>query len=122
MNIWPLAGEGVVRRSLMSWIDIEGVSSVALALHGKGSKAMTNANFSHDPLGHIDRDSHVERRFERIAILTSGEAAMRLIRAVHELNREQRLRLSTVALFTEPDRQALFVREAFRKESEAHEQ
>jgi acetyl/propionyl-CoA carboxylase alpha subunit len=50
--------------------------------------------------------------WERIAIVNHGEAAIRLIRAVRELNREQRLPLATVALFTEPDRQAIFVREA----------
>ena len=49
---------------------------------------------------------------ERIAIVNHGVAALRLIRAVRELNREQRLSLATVALFTEPDRQAMFVREA----------
>ncbi|HEX6557477.1 MAG TPA: carboxyl transferase domain-containing protein [Ktedonobacteraceae bacterium] len=53
-----------------------------------------------------------EHRFERIAIVNCGEASLRLIRAVRELNYEQRLNLSTVALFTEPDRKALFVREA----------
>ncbi len=51
-------------------------------------------------------------RFERIAIVNRGAAAIRLIRAVRELNCEQHLNLSTVALFTEPDRQAMFVREA----------
>ncbi len=50
--------------------------------------------------------------WESIAIVNRGEAAIRLIRAVWELNREQHLRLATVALFTEPDRQAMFVREA----------
>ena len=54
----------------------------------------------------------MEYRFERIAIVNRGEAAIRLIRAVRELNCEQSLKLSTVALFTEPDRQAMFVREA----------
>jgi acetyl/propionyl-CoA carboxylase alpha subunit len=49
---------------------------------------------------------------ERIAIVDHGVAALRLIRAVRELNREQRVGLTTVALFSEPDRQALFVREA----------
>jgi acetyl/propionyl-CoA carboxylase alpha subunit/acetyl-CoA carboxylase carboxyltransferase component len=54
----------------------------------------------------------VEYRFERIAIVNRGAAAIRVIRAIRELNREQHLNLSSVALFTEPDRQALFVREA----------
>ena len=49
---------------------------------------------------------------KRFAIVTHGEAAIRLIRAVQELNCEQHLSLSTVALFTESDRQAMFVREA----------
>ncbi len=50
--------------------------------------------------------------WERIAIVNHGQAAIRLIRAVRELNREQRLSLATVVLFTEPDRQAMFVRQA----------
>ncbi len=49
---------------------------------------------------------------ERIAIVNRGEAALRLIRAVRELNREQHGSLTTVAFFTEPERQSLFVREA----------
>jgi biotin carboxylase len=54
----------------------------------------------------------MEYRFERIAIINRGEAAIRLMRAIRELNGEQHLNLSTVALFTEPDRQTIFVREA----------
>ena len=54
----------------------------------------------------------MEYRFERIAIVNRGASAIRVIRAIRELNREQHLNLSSVALFTEPDRQALFVREA----------
>ncbi len=54
----------------------------------------------------------MKRPFERIAIVNHGEAAIRLIRAIRELNHEQHLSLATVALFTEPDRQALFAREA----------
>ena len=73
---------------------------------------MVNANIYQDPSRRMDRDSSEERRFERVAILSRGEAAMRLIRAVRELSRGQHLRVSTVALFTEPDRQSMFVREA----------
>src|SRR5690349_12529879 len=73
---------------------------------------MTYANNNQDPLGHINRDSFQKHLFERIAIVARGEAAIRLIRAVHELNCEHHLSLSSVALFTEPDRQAMFVREA----------
>jgi acetyl/propionyl-CoA carboxylase alpha subunit/acetyl-CoA carboxylase carboxyltransferase component len=54
--------------------------------------------------------------FHRVAIINRGEAAMRLIHAVRELNREAGYRdgaaLRTIALFTEPDRRAMFVREA----------
>jgi acetyl/propionyl-CoA carboxylase alpha subunit/acetyl-CoA carboxylase carboxyltransferase component len=45
--------------------------------------------------------------FRRIAILNRGEAAMRLIHAARELRQ-----LRTIALFTEPDRRAMFVRQA----------
>jgi acetyl/propionyl-CoA carboxylase alpha subunit/acetyl-CoA carboxylase carboxyltransferase component len=54
----------------------------------------------------------VERQFKRIAIVNRGEPAMRLIHAVRELNRERGLGLRTVALYTEVDRAAMFVREA----------
>lgn len=50
--------------------------------------------------------------FRRVAIVNRGEPAMRLIHAVHELNRERGLDLRTIALFTAPDRHAMFVREA----------
>jgi len=50
--------------------------------------------------------------FQRIAIINRGEAAMRLIHAVREFNRERGLDLKTIALYTEPERQAMFVREA----------
>lgn len=56
------------------------------------------------------RDTITEHKFERIAIVDRGEAAMRVIRAGRELNRGQHMGLSTVAIFTEPDRHALFVR------------
>ncbi|MGZ3621670.1 MAG: carboxyl transferase domain-containing protein [Ktedonobacteraceae bacterium] len=57
----------------------------------------------------VNRKKHP---LERIAIVSRGEAALRLIRAVRELNREQHLNLTTVAFFTQPDRHSLFVREA----------
>jgi acetyl/propionyl-CoA carboxylase alpha subunit/acetyl-CoA carboxylase carboxyltransferase component len=50
--------------------------------------------------------------FHRIAIVNRGEPAMRLINAVAELNAEGGDRLATIALHTEPDRHAWFVREA----------
>ena len=53
--------------------------------------------------------------FSRIAIVNRGEAAMRLIHAVRDLNAEageDGHRIETVALFTEGERTAMFVREA----------
>ncbi|MEJ7892450.1 MAG: biotin carboxylase N-terminal domain-containing protein [Solirubrobacteraceae bacterium] len=48
----------------------------------------------------------------RIAIVNRGEAAVRLIRAVRELNLEHGSSLRTIALHTEAERRAMFVREA----------
>jgi acetyl/propionyl-CoA carboxylase alpha subunit/acetyl-CoA carboxylase carboxyltransferase component len=50
--------------------------------------------------------------FSRVAIVNRGEAAMRLIHAVRELAAETRTRVETVALHTDVDRAATFVREA----------
>ncbi|MDQ6804638.1 MAG: fused acetyl/propionyl-CoA carboxylase subunit alpha/methylmalonyl-CoA decarboxylase subunit alpha, partial [Actinomycetota bacterium] len=50
--------------------------------------------------------------FSRIAIVNRGEAAMRLIRAVRELNHEHGFGIQTIALHTEGERRAMFVREA----------
>jgi acetyl/propionyl-CoA carboxylase alpha subunit/acetyl-CoA carboxylase carboxyltransferase component len=50
--------------------------------------------------------------FQRVAIVNRGEAAMRFIHAVREFNHEHHTSLRTIALFTEPDRNAMFVREA----------
>ena len=50
--------------------------------------------------------------FSRIAIVNRGEAAMRLIHAVRDLNAEGGERIETVALYTEAERTAMFVREA----------
>jgi len=55
-------------------------------------------------------------QFQRVAIVNRGEPAMRLIHAVRELNRELERRqtppLRTIALYTEPEQRAMFVREA----------
>ncbi|WP_433280607.1 carboxyl transferase domain-containing protein [Micromonospora sp. CA-244673] len=50
--------------------------------------------------------------FSRIAIVNRGEAAMRLIHAVRELAAETGTRIETVALHTDVDRDATFVRES----------
>jgi acetyl/propionyl-CoA carboxylase alpha subunit/acetyl-CoA carboxylase carboxyltransferase component len=50
--------------------------------------------------------------FTRVAIVNRGEPAMRLLHAVRELNEQHGSRLHTIALYTEPDRHSMFVREA----------
>lgn len=50
--------------------------------------------------------------FKRIAIVNRGESAMRLIHAVREYNAEHGTDLTTIALYTDPERRAMFVREA----------
>mgnify|MGYP001819757053 FL=1 len=50
--------------------------------------------------------------FTRIAILNRGEPAMRFIIAAREYANEHGIELHTIALFTDPDRRAMFVREA----------
>ncbi|MEM7675176.1 MAG: biotin carboxylase N-terminal domain-containing protein, partial [Myxococcota bacterium] len=52
------------------------------------------------------------RDFRRVAIVNRGEPAMRLINAVREFNHERGTDLKTIALYTEPDACAMFVREA----------
>jgi acetyl/propionyl-CoA carboxylase alpha subunit/acetyl-CoA carboxylase carboxyltransferase component len=54
----------------------------------------------------------MQYEFQRVAIVNRGEAAMRFIHAVHEFNLEHQTALRTIALFTEPDANAMFVREA----------
>ncbi|MBM4361332.1 MAG: ATP-grasp domain-containing protein, partial [Deltaproteobacteria bacterium] len=49
---------------------------------------------------------------KRIAVVNRGEAAQRCLRAIRELRFEEGTELSGIALFTEPDRRAPFVREA----------
>ncbi|WP_406630160.1 biotin carboxylase N-terminal domain-containing protein [Amycolatopsis sp. WGS_07] len=50
--------------------------------------------------------------FNRVAIVNRGEAAMRLIHAVRDLSAETGRRIETVALYTDADATATFVREA----------
>ena len=52
------------------------------------------------------------RDFRRVAIVNRGEPAMRLINAVREFNHERGAALKTIALYTQPDQHAMFVREA----------
>jgi len=50
--------------------------------------------------------------FSRIAIVNRGEAAMRLIHAVRDFNAESGTHIQTIALYTDGERSAMFVREA----------
>ncbi|MGC1798947.1 MAG: biotin carboxylase N-terminal domain-containing protein, partial [Solirubrobacterales bacterium] len=54
----------------------------------------------------------MNRSFHRLAIVNRGEAAMRAIRAVRELNQGSGEPITLIALYTEVERQAMFVREA----------
>ena len=54
----------------------------------------------------------MQHEFQRVAIVNRGEAAMRFIHAAREFREEHGVPLRTIALFTEPDRRAMFVREA----------
>ena len=49
---------------------------------------------------------------KRLAVVNRGEAAVRLIRAVRELNAEYGCGITTVALHTDAERRAMFVRQA----------
>ena len=50
--------------------------------------------------------------FSRVAIVNRGEAAMRLIRAARELEIERGSPLTTIAMYTDAERNSMFVREA----------
>jgi acetyl/propionyl-CoA carboxylase alpha subunit/acetyl-CoA carboxylase carboxyltransferase component len=54
----------------------------------------------------------VKRSFQRVAIVNRGHVAMRFVTSARELNREHDLGLRTIALATDADRSAMFVREA----------
>ena len=51
-----------------------------------------------------------QRPFTRLAIVNRGEAAMRVVHAARELNEEREEQLHLIALYTEPEAQAMFVR------------
>ncbi len=54
----------------------------------------------------------MQRNFSRLALVNRGEPAMRLIHAVHELNDHRAHPITVIALFTEGERDAMFVRHA----------
>ncbi len=59
-------------------------------------------------------EKQVPRRIERLAIVNRGEAAVRCIRTVKSLRECEGGGLEIIALYTPPDRDALFVRQADR--------
>ncbi len=59
-----------------------------------------------------ERRSEGDPGFTRVAIVNRGEAAVRLIRAIRELNLEHGCGMRTIALHTKAERRAKFVREA----------
>src|SRR6187399_2460284 len=54
----------------------------------------------------------MQRPFSRLAIVNRGEPAMRVIHAVRELNVHRPEPIRVIALYTEPERDAMFVRHA----------
>ena len=54
----------------------------------------------------------LQREFSRLAIVNRGEAAMRVIHAARELNWRRADPLCVIALHTEAERDAMFVRHA----------
>ena len=54
----------------------------------------------------------MKHEFQRVAIVNRGEAAMRFIHALRDFNQEYGTSLRAIALFTDPDRHSMFVREA----------
>lgn len=56
--------------------------------------------------------SLIHRAFRRVGVVNRGEAAVRFLRAARAWSRRRREPLDVVALYTLPDRDALFVREA----------
>jgi acetyl/propionyl-CoA carboxylase alpha subunit/acetyl-CoA carboxylase carboxyltransferase component len=54
----------------------------------------------------------MQRAFSRLAIVNRGEAAMRVIHAVREVNEQRAEPIRLIALFTDAERDAMFVRQA----------
>jgi acetyl/propionyl-CoA carboxylase alpha subunit/acetyl-CoA carboxylase carboxyltransferase component len=54
----------------------------------------------------------MQRELSRLAIVNRGEPAMRVIHAVRELNQHRTTPITLIALFTDSERDAMFVRQA----------
>ena len=52
------------------------------------------------------------QRFHRVAIVNRGEPAVRFLRALKEFNLIHKTNIEGVALYTDPDEQAPFVRQS----------
>lgn len=61
---------------------------------------------------HLSNTAESNKLFHRIAIINRGEPAMRFIHAVREFNQEHGENLETIALYTEPDHRAAYVKAA----------
>src|SRR5699024_6746307 len=59
-----------------------------------------------------ERSGGFNSMFTRIAVVNRGESAVRLIRAVRELNAEHGMGLQAIAMHTDAERRAMFVRQA----------
>ena len=59
-------------------------------------------------------DKRIARKIERLAIVNRGEAAVRCLRTAKSLREREGEGLEIIALYTPPDRDALFVRQADR--------
>ena len=62
----------------------------------------------------MTQESQIPRRIERLAIVNRGEAAVRCLRTAKSLRECEGGGLELIALYTPPDRDALFVRQADR--------
>ena len=98
-------------------------SSTSPAAYACGSRATARSSFPAPPGRTCSRrcarrcsrpraGRAMQRPFQRLAIVNRGEPAMRLIHAVRELNEVRSEQIRLIALFTEPERNAMFVRHA----------
>ena len=93
--------------------DVYRVDSTAPRTAGGTSRATGRGRAATHPRGDTGlRTNTVERAFNRLAIVNRGEPAMRVISAVRELNRQREEPIRLIALYTEPEREAMFVRRA----------
>ena len=83
---------------------------ITTVLNGAGRSAAVPVGAYAQVMPEIDLSAVTFPR--RLAVVNRGEAAVRLIRAVRELNAEYGCGITTVALHTDAERRAMFVRQA----------